>query len=94
MNEFSIADLFFIITGSAVIIITALMAIGLLYLIFFLRTIKKVAKTAQRGVEMVSEDLAELSQNIKEKGFNLSALASFAKSMAKKTVFGTKKNKK
>ena len=91
MNEFTLTDLFFIVTGSAVIIITALLAIGLLYLIFFLRAIKKVAKTAQRGAEIVSEDLADLRQNIKAKGFSLAAFAGFAKNIAKKNIFGSKK---
>lgn len=84
MNELSLVDIFFIITGSAVIIITVLLAIGLLYIIVFVRTIKQVAKTAQRATEVVSEDISNLRDNIRERGFSLGAIASFAKGLSKK----------
>lgn len=86
MNELSLVDIFFLITGSAVIIITILLAIGLLYLIMFVRTVKKIAHTAHKATEMVSEDLTDLSRNFREHGVSLGALVSFAKSFAKRKV--------
>ena len=86
MNELSTADLFFIITGSAVIIITVLLAIGLFYVIMFVRTVKRVAHTAQKATELVSEDLADLRRNVKDRGFSLGALFDFAKSLGRKKV--------
>lgn len=83
MNDISLVDIFFVITGSAVIIITIMIVIGLLYVIMFVRTIKRVAKTAQRATELVSEDISELRDNIRERGFSLSSLASFAKALGK-----------
>jgi hypothetical protein len=84
MNDISLVDLFFIITGAAVVIITIMVGIGLIYVITFIRTIKNVAKTAQRATELVSEDVSELRDNIRERGVNLSALSTFAKNLGKK----------
>ena len=84
MNNSYLVDVFFVLTGSAVIIITILLAIGLIYVIIFVRTIKQVAKTAQRATEIVSEDLANLRDNIHQKGFGLGAIAAFAKALRRK----------
>lgn len=86
MNEISLVDIFFIITGSAVVIITIMLAIGLLYVISFIRTIRRVAHTAQRATELVSEDIADLRDNIRERGFSLSSLANFAKALGKRKI--------
>ena len=90
MAELSLVDLFFIITGVAVVIITVLLVIGLIYIIVFVRTIKNVARTAQRATELVSEDLSDLRTNIKEKGVSINAFTNFAKSMARKKIFRKK----
>lgn len=86
MNDISLVEIFFVITGSAVIIITILLAIGLLYVIMFVRTVKRVAQTAQKATEMVSEDIADFSKAVREKGFSLSTLFSFIKSLGIKKV--------
>jgi hypothetical protein len=86
MTDISLVDIFFIITGIAVVLITILLAIGLIYVIVFVRTIKNVAQTAQRATEFVSEDLADLRNNIRSQGFSLSALAGFAKSLGRKKI--------
>lgn len=86
MNDISLVDIFFIITGAAVIIITIMIGIGLIYIISFIRTIKRVAQTAQRATEIVSEDISNLRDNIKENGVSLSTLTGFAKGLAKKKV--------
>ncbi len=86
MNALTTADLFFIITGSAVIIITILLAIGILYVIMFVRTVKRVAHTAQKATELVSEDLADLRKNVKERGLSLGTVFGFVKALGRKKV--------
>lgn len=86
MNELTLVDIFFLITGSAVIVITILLGIGLLYVIMFVRTVKKVAHTAQKATELVSEDLADFSRNVRSHGFSLGALLGFVKSFRKRKV--------
>ncbi len=87
MDNLTLVDIFFIVTGIAVIIITILLAIGILYVIMFIRTIKRVAHTAQRATEIVSEDISELRDNIREKGVNLGSLTNFAKNISKRKIF-------
>jgi hypothetical protein len=91
MDTNTITELFFVITGTAVIITTALLAVGLIYLIFFLRSVKRIAKTAEHATEIVSEDIAELRDSIRDKGVTIGAVAKFASGLNKRRVFGTKK---
>lgn len=77
METLTLTDLFFWLTGIAVIIITTLAVIALLYLIWFLRTIRKVAETAKRTAEFVSDDIGTLRKNIKEQGFSVKSLINF-----------------
>jgi hypothetical protein len=86
METLTLVDIFFLITGSAVIIISILLAIGLIYVIMFVRTVKKVARTAQVASEGISEDIVALRKNIKDKGLGLSSLASFAAGLAKRKI--------
>lgn len=77
METLTLTDLFFWLTGIAVIIITTLSVVALLYLIFFLRVIRNVAHQAQKATEMVTEDFVSLRKNIKERGFSLKSLITF-----------------
>jgi hypothetical protein len=83
MNELNLVDIFFIITGSAVIIVTILLAIALFYIIGFVRAMKQVAITAQRATQIVSDDIAELSHDIKQRGLRLGTLMTFFKNFGK-----------
>lgn len=78
------ADIFFIIGTIAIILITALAAFALINLILFLLAVKRVAKSAQRATELVSEDLKILGQAIKEKGFTVKSFLSFLKNIKNK----------
>jgi hypothetical protein len=86
----TITELFFVITGTAVIIITVMVVIGLIYVIMFVRTIKTVARTAQRATEIVSEDLGELRDSIKDKGVSMGAFTKFAKNIGRKRILPKK----
>ncbi len=77
METLTLTDLFFWLTGIAVIIITTLAVIALAYLIIFLRALNSVARQAKRAGEIVSEDFVTLKNNIKEKGFSLKTLITF-----------------
>ena len=93
MNDLSLVHIFFILTGTAVIIITLMLVVTLMYVIMFVRTIKQVADTAQRATELVSEDMAELRENIKEHGVNIGDVTKFAKGLSTKRIFSKKNNK-
>ncbi|HEX3100054.1 MAG TPA: hypothetical protein VHQ41_03750 [Patescibacteria group bacterium] len=86
MDNISLVNVFFVLTGSAVIIITILLAIGLIYIIMFVRTAKRVARTALKATEFVSEDLADFSKTVREQGLSFGALFGLIKSLGKKKV--------
>lgn len=77
MESLTLTDLFFWLTGVAVIIVTVLLTVALVYLIFFLRTIKRVAQQAQRATQLVSEDLVELKKDIRNRGFSFKSIIKF-----------------
>lgn len=84
METLTLTDFFFWITGIAVIIITTLAVVALLYLIFFLRAVRQMANTAKRTAEFVSEDISQLSKDIKSKGFSIGTLIKFFLGLGKK----------
>jgi MFS superfamily sulfate permease-like transporter len=87
MTHDQLVDAFFTITGIAVVIVTILLAIGVIYLISIFRTIRRIVRTAEFATEMVKEDLVELRNNIKSRGFSLSALMNFFKNITKRRIF-------
>ncbi len=91
MSDFTLVDIFFVITGAAVVVVSIVIIVLVLYIISFIRTIKQIATTANRAAELISEDAAALRNNIKAKGFNIAALFTFLKSMSKlKNIKGKK----
>lgn len=83
MPENTLVQIFFIITGFAVVIITVAITALVLYIISFIKTVKKVVTTANRAAEIISEDAMALRESLKTKGLNASALITFVKSMIK-----------
>ncbi len=77
MDTITLTDLFFIVTGIAVIFITAFIVIALIYFIMFLRTLKAIADQASRAGKFIVDDLGELSKNIKQEGFKLGSFLKF-----------------
>ncbi|HEX3095763.1 MAG TPA: hypothetical protein VHQ20_01445 [Patescibacteria group bacterium] len=84
MNNLTLVDIFFIITGSAVVIITIMLAIALVYIISFVRTIKQVARTAQRATELVTEDISNFRENIHKNGLTIGAIGALVKGLIHK----------
>ncbi len=77
MDTITLTDLFFLITGIAIIVITTLIVVALLYLIFFLRAVRSVVNQAQRASQLITEDLKDFGKNIKQQGFSLKSLITF-----------------
>ncbi|HMR54969.1 MAG TPA: hypothetical protein PKD34_00035 [Candidatus Doudnabacteria bacterium] len=84
METITLVDLFFIITGIAIIFVTAFLVIALIYFIMFMRALKMVADQATRGVKLVTEDLSEFSKNIKSEGFKIGSFIKFVLGMKPK----------
>lgn len=84
MDTFTLTDLFFLITGIAVIFITAFVVVALIYFILFLRTLKQIANQASRAGKFIVDDLGEFSKNLKEDGFKLGTFIKFVLGLGSK----------
>lgn len=89
MDTLTLVDIFFVITGISVVIITLLIVVALLYLIFFIRRVKQIGDTAMRTTKFISEDLSQFSQTVKTEGFKLSSFINFV--LGKKPKHARKK---
>jgi uncharacterized protein YoxC len=85
MNEFAKMDVFFAVTTAAVIILTAALAVALVYIIKILRDIKYISKKAKSEADIISEELSGLRQNVKEQGAKLKFFSSFFSNIYKKS---------
>jgi 5-bromo-4-chloroindolyl phosphate hydrolysis protein len=91
MDHNSLVDIFFTLTGVAVIIITILIAIIAIYVISVFRTVRRIVRTAEFAANVVKEDFGELRTNLKEQGLNFFAFANFFKNIAKKRIIPNRK---
>lgn len=62
------SDIFFFVATVALVIITILLAAGLLYILTILKTIKKISRTAQAGTETIVESITEAKDSLKRDG--------------------------
>jgi hypothetical protein len=84
MNEFLKQDIFFFVTTIAVVILTLLLAILVIYLIKISRDVKYISQKAKHEANLISEDISELRQNIKDKGAKFKYFMSFFNNLKRK----------
>ncbi len=84
MSEFAKMDIFFVITSSAVVLLGILFAVLIVYIIKISRDIKYISQKARGEADLISQDLSELRQNVKDKGAKLKFFASFFNNLSKK----------
>ncbi len=84
MSEFAKMDIFFVITSAAVILLGILLAVLIIYIIKISRDIKYISQRAKSEADLISQDLSELRQNVKDKGAKLKFFASFFNNLSKK----------
>ncbi|MBI2637536.1 MAG: hypothetical protein HYW88_01420 [Candidatus Sungbacteria bacterium] len=84
MNELLHADIFFFITGIAVVFIAVVLFIALVYVIRILNDvksvssdIKQVSEKAKEEADRVLDDVATFRGNIKKEGLRLKHLTNF-----------------
>lgn len=86
------ADIFFFVTTIAVIIVTALLAITLIYLIRVLRQIAEIGKEIKAETVLVREDIRDLRGTVRREGFKLQAFGEFFKKLFMKRKSSRSKN--
>lgn len=85
MNDFLKQDIFFVVTTIAVITLTILLAILIVYIIKISRNVKYISEKAKSEADLISEDISTLRTNVKENGAKLKYFASFFSNLAKKS---------
>ncbi len=84
MTDFMKQDIFFFVTTVAVVILTILIGILVAYVIRIIRKIDYITDKAKQQTDLISEDLGELRQNIKEGGFKIKHLGNFLWNLGKR----------
>lgn len=69
MNEVLHADIFFFITGIAVIIFSTLLCIALFHGIKAMKSLRRILARIEEGTEVIAEDLGQIRAYFSEDGF-------------------------
>jgi hypothetical protein len=81
MDEVLHANIFFFITGIAVIVFTLLLSVALFHLIKILKTVERIALRVEEGTMTIADDLEQLRTYVVEESF----LARFFQSVLRRT---------
>ena len=81
MDEVLHANIFFFITGIAVIVFTLLLSVALYHLIKILKTVRRIADRVEEGTMTIADDIEQLRTYVVEESF----LARFLGGMRKRT---------
>ncbi len=85
MDQFYKMDVFFFVATVATAVLAALVAIAAIYVIKILRDVKYITKKARAEADIISGELSELRENVKEQGAKLKFFNSFFKNVYKKS---------
>lgn len=69
MSEVLQANIFFFITGIAVIIFTALLCVALFHVIKVLKSLRRIMDRIEEGTEIIAEDMQSIHAYFTEEGF-------------------------
>ena len=77
MEEFVKADIFFVIASIAAVVVSALVAVALIYVIRIVRNVTDISERVRAESSALSQDLSELRASVRTKGLRLRQLVSF-----------------
>lgn len=77
MNDFIKQDIFFFITSIAVVVLTVLVGVLLVYFIRISRNIHHISDKVRAETDVISEELGELRRNIRKEGVRIKHFAKF-----------------
>jgi len=84
MNDFLKQDIFFFVTTVAVVVLAILLAILIIYIIKISKDVKYISHKAKNEADLISKDLSDLRENVREKGAKLKYFMSFFNNLRKK----------
>ncbi|MDE2311764.1 MAG: hypothetical protein KGJ93_01580, partial [Patescibacteria group bacterium] len=76
---------FFFISSVGFALLTLVLVVALIYIIKILRDIKYISQKAKNEADILSGELSELRQNVREQGAKLKYFTSFFNSVYKKS---------
>lgn len=63
------ANIFFLVTGIAVIIFTLLLCVAIYHVIKILRSVRRIIDRIEAGSEAIADDISQLRKYVAEKSF-------------------------
>ena len=84
MTDFLKQDIFFFVTTLAVVFLTILISVLIIYIIKISQDVKYISNKAKSEADLISQDLSDLRQNVKDKGAKLKYFVSFFNNLRKK----------
>lgn len=101
MNEILRANIFFLLTGSAVMVLSIIFAVALVYVILILRSmreilsdVKDITAKARTEAGFLSQDLADLRTRIKTEGARITHFVDFFKNIINRKRVTGKRSKR
>jgi competence protein ComGC len=79
------ADIFFFVSTIAVVVLTVLLIIGMVYILGILRTIKQISRTAKTGAETIVEGIEEAKDEMRKDDYVPSAVVDIFKKLFNKS---------
>lgn len=76
------ADIFFFITSCAVIVLSIIMGIVLVYAVFVAKNVHYIVSKVKKESDHISEDIYHARLKIREQGAKIATLMSFLKNIA------------
>ena len=85
MSDFYQMHVFFFISSIGFIVLTILLGAALVYIVKILKDIKYISRKAKTEADIISGELSDLRQNVKEQGAKLKFISSFFSNIYKKS---------
>src|SRR3989344_670672 len=94
MSEVLQANIFFLITSIAVVVVTILVGVALFYFVLILRNIRDISFKIKQGSDVLSQDLAEFRSVVKQEGTKAKHIVNFFADSFKQKSGATSRKKK
>jgi uncharacterized protein YoxC len=94
MNELVHADIFFFITAVAVMLITSVLVVALVYVIYILRDVRAIVARMRRASESIESDLTILRQEVMQENMKARALVAVVLGFITRKLSGAIKKKR
>ncbi|MFA6006617.1 MAG: hypothetical protein WC764_02745 [Candidatus Paceibacterota bacterium] len=81
MTSLARSDIFFIITGVAVVALSLIFLVILIYVAYIMKELHHIMRVVHRESELISEDIAELRTKVATQGFKWSSIFIFLRKL-------------